>query len=160
MTITVKSNIVKVTYMGQEYFGYRPESESGREKLDLKSLKFDDFAVLANEVKDLSRKTFKETNRFSSSRREDDTTNAFINIEGQGVWLVEDHVRKTFKVQASSDMKEVHYYIKSGAMVKADKLVDVDKQNVETLKKGSADRDELMVAIRKMLEDLDFRVIE
>jgi hypothetical protein len=57
-------------------------------------------------------------------------------------------------------MKEVHYYIQSGAMVKADKLVDVDKQNVEILRKGSADRDELMAAIRKMLEDLDFRVIE
>jgi hypothetical protein len=84
--------------MGQETFGYRPESESGREKLDLKSLKFDNFAVLANEVKELSRKTFKETNRSRSSAREDNTTDAFINIEGQGVWFVEDHVKKTFKV--------------------------------------------------------------
>lgn len=103
------------------------------EKMDPKNLSFEELEKLSKEVTELAKSSFKETE------------NGFININGDGLIVIE--TSGIFKIgSVSSGLADFHRYILHGPN--------------KILEKGCDSKEEIMLAIKKMIEELGNRIIE
>ena len=114
-----------------------PDSEIP--EIDFKSFKFEELERVSKEIQRLATTTFHQT--------EDENENVFRNVTGDVV-----AIRGPFKVgvwklfSLSQSLKDVHGFLCGNPK--------------SVLCKGSTDREEMVKAIRAMLEGLGCRIIE
>ncbi|MFA6296818.1 MAG: hypothetical protein WC663_05665 [Patescibacteria group bacterium] len=108
------------------------EGPKNFENLDLQELNFEQFERAFQEIQELASKTFHQNE------------NGFRNVKGEGIYI--EKVGNIFKLsEVTPSLKEVHTFLATNAN--------------SVLTKGSSDKEEMIQAMKKMIEGLGNRII-
>ncbi len=112
----------------------RPNEQIEKSKeINLAELSFEELEKLLKETKELARKTFKQVE------------NGFVNAKGEGIYI--GKVYDQYKIsEASKSIPEFHRFLENNTN--------------PILTRGSSNKEEMMQALKEMIEELEFRIIK
>lgn len=135
--------------MSEAFSGEQHQVSERQDQRDLKNLSFAELQSLSREVAELARTTFRETKATAATENTNEVRDGFVNVDGNGVWIVpateSGKYPGRYKISyASPEIAKFNPYI--ATEFNADSRL------------GS--REELMGALKKMVLDCGFRIIE
>lgn len=111
------------------------EENKNPEKKDPKDMNFEELKSFSKEISDLAKTSFKETE------------NGFVNADNEYVSIIKEGGQDVYKITGISDsLPKFHFYVLHGSN--------------KNLEKGYIDKEEMMQAIREMIEKTGNRIIK